>query len=102
MNEPGFGVSAPGSGSASWPELRPFSGSAVSVVPEMTSPTIAGLGLQDLRLALDLDSLLDAAELETDVDAADLPRLELNRLGRGGLEAAQLGLHHVGADRQRW
>ncbi len=30
----------PGSSSASWPVLRPFSGSDCTVVPEMTSPTV--------------------------------------------------------------
>ena len=37
----GFGVTTPGKSSESWPLLRPFSGSALSVVPEMTSPTVA-------------------------------------------------------------
>ena len=41
VKAPGFGVTTPGSSSDSWPVLRPFSGSPVSVAPEMTSPTVA-------------------------------------------------------------
>ena len=41
MNVLGFGETTPGSSSESWPVLRPFSGSALSVVPEMTEPTVA-------------------------------------------------------------
>ncbi len=36
----GRGVIVPGTSSASWPGLRPFSGSDCSVLPEMTSPTV--------------------------------------------------------------
>ena len=41
MNVLGLGVTTPGSSSESCPLLRPFNGSAVRVVPEMTSPTVA-------------------------------------------------------------
>ena len=41
MNELGFGVTTPVRSSESCPVLRPLSGSALSVVPEMTCPTVA-------------------------------------------------------------
>ncbi len=41
VNVSGFGVIAPGSSSASWFGLRPFSGSDCIVCAEMTSPTVA-------------------------------------------------------------
>ena len=37
----GFGVMTPGSSNESWPVLRPFRGSELTVFPEMTSPTVA-------------------------------------------------------------
>ena len=88
VNEPGFGVIAPGSSSGSWPAFRPFSGSVRQRRPGNDLAHGRRLGLQDLRFALDLDGFLDPTELQLDVDAADLLRLELNRLGGGGLEAA--------------
>ena len=41
VNALGFGVTTPGRSRESWPVLRPLSGSAASVEPEMTSPTVA-------------------------------------------------------------
>ena len=40
LKEAGSGVTTPGSSSESWPVLRPFRGSELTVVPEMTSPTV--------------------------------------------------------------
>ena len=40
MNVLGFGDTAPGSMSDSWPVFRPLSGIVFSVVPEITCPTV--------------------------------------------------------------
>ena len=97
----GLTVIAPGSSSASWPVLRPFRGSDCTVLPEITSPTVADSVCSDRRLAHDLDRVLDRAHLHLEVEARDLLRLERDRLRARGLEARELGLHDVGSDGQR-
>ena len=58
-------------------------------------------GLQHLRLAADFDRLLHRAELQLEINAGDLHRLQLERLGDAGLETGKLGLDDIRADRHR-
>ena len=69
----------PGSSSASWPVLRPFSGSDCTVSPEMTSPTVVVSVCRIGVLPVDLDRLLDGADRHPEVEPDHLPGFEHDR-----------------------
>ena len=81
MNLSGFGVMAPGSSSASWLALRPFSGSDCTVLAGQHLADGGRLGLEHGRLRGHLDGVLEGADLHLQVDAGDLLRLERDRPG---------------------
>ena len=58
-----------------------------------------GFRLKDRRLRPDFHRVLEGPDLELEVHAGDLLRFERDRLRGRGLEARQLRLDHIGADR---
>ena len=69
----------PGSSSASWPVLRPFSGSDCTVLPEITSPTVVDSVCRIGEAAVTSTVSCDRADRHPEVEAGDLPGLERDR-----------------------